>query len=51
LVLSAYEIYLATEGADGPRTIDAAAWLVKLYRAWGRPDEAAKYASGGTDGS
>jgi serine/threonine protein kinase/tetratricopeptide (TPR) repeat protein len=49
LVLSAYEVYLATEGPDGPRTADAAAWLVKLYEAWGRPDDAARYAPETTD--
>jgi TolA-binding protein len=51
LVLSAYEIYLAIEGPDGPRTSDAAFWLVKLYVAWGRPDEAAKYAPDAGEGS
>jgi len=44
LVLLAYEIYLNVEGPDGPRTTDAATWLVKLYEAWGRPDDAARYA-------
>jgi serine/threonine protein kinase len=50
LVLSAYETFLATEGPDGPRTTDAAAWMVKLYEAWGRPDEAARFRAEG-DGS
>ena len=45
LVLAAHAAFLATEGPDGPRTADAAAWAVKLYEAWGRPDEAAKYAA------
>jgi tetratricopeptide (TPR) repeat protein len=49
LVLSAYETFLATEGPDGPRTTDAASWLVKLYEAWGRPDDAAKYAPSADD--
>jgi len=44
LVLSAHAAYLEIEGPDGPRTTDAAAWLVKLYEAWGRPDDAAHYA-------
>jgi tetratricopeptide (TPR) repeat protein/tRNA A-37 threonylcarbamoyl transferase component Bud32 len=44
LVLSAHAAYLAVEGPNGPRTADAASWLVKLYQAWGRPDEAARYA-------
>ena len=43
LVLSAYEAFLATDGPDGPRTTEAASWLVKLYEAWGRPDDAARY--------
>jgi tetratricopeptide (TPR) repeat protein len=43
-VLSAYETFLDVEGPDGPRTVDAASWLVELYEAWGRPDEAARYA-------
>ena len=43
LVLSAYESYLAVEGPDGPRTADAASWVVKLYESWGRPDQAAKF--------
>ncbi len=51
LVLSAYEVYLATEGRDGPRTTDAATWLVKLYEAWGRSDEAARYAPAPVDES
>ena len=45
LVLAAHAAFLATEGPDGPRTADAAAWAVKLYQAWGRADEAAKYAA------
>jgi tetratricopeptide (TPR) repeat protein/tRNA A-37 threonylcarbamoyl transferase component Bud32 len=44
LILSAYEAYLAIEGPDGPRATDAATWLVKLYEAWGRPDQAVHYA-------
>lgn len=51
LVLSAYETYLALEGPDGPRTTDAATWLVKLYGAWGRPDDAGRYAPGTSDGT
>jgi len=43
LVLFAYESFLELEGPDGPRTTDAASWLVKLYTAWGRPAEAARY--------
>lgn len=43
LVLAAYDAYLANEGPDGPRTIDAATWAVKLYEAWDRPAEAARY--------
>ncbi len=43
LVLSAYEIFLAVEGPDGPRTLDAAVWLVTLYERWGRPDEAERF--------
>ncbi|HSM51024.1 MAG TPA: tetratricopeptide repeat protein, partial [Thermoanaerobaculia bacterium] len=42
-VRSAYEIYVATDGPDAPRTAEAASWLVKLYEAWGRPEEAARY--------
>jgi tetratricopeptide (TPR) repeat protein len=43
MVLSAYETFLATDGPEGPRTADAAAWLVKLYDAWGRTSEADRY--------
>ncbi len=43
LVLSAHAAFLATEGPQGPRTTEAAAWLVKLYERWGRPEEAARY--------
>jgi tetratricopeptide (TPR) repeat protein/tRNA A-37 threonylcarbamoyl transferase component Bud32 len=51
LVRSAHAAFLATEGSDGPRTTEAAAWLVKLYDAWGRPDDAARYRAGGVDAS
>lgn len=43
LVLAAYDAYLESEGPEGPRTVDAASWLVKLYDGWGRPDEADRY--------
>jgi tetratricopeptide (TPR) repeat protein len=43
LALSAHAAFLAVEGSEGPRTADAAAWLVKLYESWGRPDRAARY--------
>jgi tetratricopeptide (TPR) repeat protein/tRNA A-37 threonylcarbamoyl transferase component Bud32 len=40
LLLSAHATYLAVEGPGGRRAADAASSLVKLYEAWGRPDEA-----------
>jgi len=43
LVLAAYDAYLANEGPDGPRTVDAAAWAVKLYEGWGRPAKADRF--------
>ncbi|MEE4273061.1 MAG: serine/threonine-protein kinase [Thermoanaerobaculales bacterium] len=43
LVVGAHAAFLATDGPDAPRTVDAATWAVKLYEAWGRPDDAARF--------
>ncbi len=42
-LVPAYELLRDKLGADNPRAAKAAASLVTLYEAWGRPDEAAKY--------
>ena len=43
LLVAAYDADLEAYGADGGRTAAAAAALVELYTAWGRPDQAERY--------
>jgi hypothetical protein len=50
LLLAAHAAFLATDGPDSPRTVDAAARLAAFYKAWGRPDQATRYETGNDDG-
>jgi hypothetical protein len=51
LLLAAQAAFLATDGPDSPRTIDAAARLAAFYKAWGRPDQATRYEAKNDNGS
>lgn len=44
VLLECYEKLTTSMGAAHPRTVGAAEKLVELYTAWGRPEEAARYA-------
>ncbi len=46
LLIPAYEAMIKAYGADNAASLDYAAALVKLYEAWGRPDDAARYRAG-----
>ena len=43
LLIAAYDAHLEAYGAENQGTAAAAASLVDLYDAWGRPDDAARY--------
>ena len=43
LMIECYDAHLDAYGAAHERTVVAAAGVVELYEAWGRPDQAARY--------
>jgi len=43
LLLESYNALKSSQGDQNARTIEARTRLIKLYEAWRKPDEAARY--------